>query len=93
MDSRSEKKKDNRNENSKSCYENETSNMESPHPQKSSSNLDETTLEKNHITSSVGLPDDKITIKTKVDNVKEKAENQVKIGCGQPRPATPQADR
>ena len=93
LDSRSEKKKDKRNENSKSWYENETSNTDSLPQKKTSLNLAECNLEK---TSFDKIPaEESITVQTRnVNKLKAKLGSKEE-GSGQlrQRPATPQADR
>ena len=97
MDSRSEKKKDKRNENSKSWYENETSNTDSLPQKKTSLNLAECNLEKIHKTSFDKIPaEESITVQTRnVDKLEANSGSQEEEGIGRlrHRPATPQADR
>ena len=93
LDSRSEKKKDKRDENSKSWYENETSNTDSLPQKKTSLNLAECNLEK---TSFDKIPaEEGITVQTSnVDKMEAKSGSKKDdSGRLRYRPATPQADR
>ena len=94
LDSRTEKKKDKRNENSKSWYENETSNTDSLPQKKTSLNLAECNLEN---TSFDKIPaKESITVQTRnVDKLEAKSGSKEEDGSGRlrHRPATPQADR
>ena len=97
FESRSEKKEDKRNENSKSLYENETSKADSLPLKKTSLLLDKSNLEKICKTSFDKIPaEENITVQNReLDIVKEKSGGGEEVDCGgpRPRPATPQADR
>ena len=96
MDSRSEEKKEKRNENSKSWYENETSNTDSLPLKKTSLNLAECNLEKIHKTSFDKIPaEESITVQTRYVDKEAKSGSQEEGGSVRlrHRPATPQADR
>ena len=97
FDSRSEKKEDKRNENSKSWYENETSKADSLPIKKASMLLDESKLEMICKTSFDKIPaQENITVQNReLDIVKEKSGSGEEVDHGRlrPRPATPQADR
>ena len=95
LDSRPEKNKNKRKENSKSWYENETCKADSS-LQNTSLKLNERNLEKIHKTSTDRIPKVNIAVKEKkVQIMEKKSGNQKDVQCGQPssRPATPQADR
>ena len=93
-DSRPEKNKNKRKENSKSWYENETCKADSS-LQNTSLKLNERNLEKIHKTSTDRIPKVNIAVKEKKVQIMEKnSGNQKDVQCGQPsRPATPQANR
>ena len=91
FDSRSEKKEDKRNENSKSWYENETAKADSPPIKKTSMDLDESNLEKICKTSFDKLP--AVEQNKELDIVKAKSGSVEESGRPRHRPATPQADR
>ena len=93
FDSQYVKKDDKRKENSKSLYENETSNADSLLLKKTSSNLDKSNVEKICKTSPDKLP--AVIQNGELDIVKAKSDIVEEVDCERPqlRPATPQADR
>ena len=96
LDSRPEKNKNKRNENSESWYENETGKADSS-PQNTSLNLNDRNLEKIHKASSERIQKENITVKEnkKFEIMEEKSGHQEDVGCVHPSPSpgTPQADR